>query len=403
LAACPPDTLLLLNSLMPKVLPIEARLVEAARAANASRDVKTKARELTEAGRITYLNEEETKKSFDGQIDVAVLLPVQADPQNPGNSRNPLAELIAGAQLAAKDLAAQGIPVNLRIYDTHRNADSLSRLLTLPELKQCRLIIGPVFQGVAETAEYASFNNMAMVAPLTNQMRWQQGNTAAYLAEPSIEGIAKAVFGLMPGRTKAGVIYGTSASDSMLAQAFLREARQAGVAAPLFKRVAKNSASNLGKFIAESGLDSLSLLFVPDKESLVRLQLAQAMDVSKTKAHVVTYGEILEDTEVPFATFERLGIRFLYPGYIPVMPSEEGSITQRLAARLGLPPTDAAYKGYDLVYTLAPLMRTDKPADALRLNSPIRGQFGLEYDFTAGPANAQVPIYRVERGALIRE
>lgn len=404
LANCPADTLLFLEKAFQQTQPIEARLAEAGKAPNADGEVKARARQLAESGRITYLKlTGESKKAFEGAIDVAIFLPMNANPASPGDNRNALAELVAGAQLAAEDLARQGNPVNLHIYDTHKNADSLSRLLTLPELKQCRLIIGPVLQGVAEAAEYASFNGIAMVAPLTNQIRWQEGNTAAYLAEPSIDGIVKAVFAQVPGITKAGVIYGTTASDSMLAHAFLKEAEKAGVPAPLFKRVAKNSASNLGKFILESGLDSLSLLFVPDRESLVRVQLAQALEVSQTKARVVTYGELLEDTEVPFATFERLGVRFLYPNHIPNKPREDNSVAERLTSRLGLPPTDAAFKGYDLVYTLAPLMRADKPADALRLNSPIKGQFGLGYDFATGPANAEVPIYRVERGTLVRE
>ena len=349
-----------------------------------------------------------TAKAQKDLIRIALVAPlsIPANLADPSKQNHAMAELLAGAMLASQDLEKVG-PVKLFVYDTHKNSDTLRHILALPELATMDLIIGPVYAaGSKELAVFALANNIPLVNPLTNSHHWDEPNQSAFLAEPDYVAMATAVLGLqegLPGH-KVATLFGTYPKDSALAGAFEHVAAKANLRVVFSKKVAKNSAANLAKFIKEAELDSTSILFVPNNEPLVRQQLLPAMELNRCRALVVTYGEWLEETELPIEKFERNRILFLYPGYVDLHSPTLKDWRKRLTQLSGLPPTEITCKGYDVVFSLGRVLLTCKPEarkNFLKEFSPILSDYSSGFDFADGQSNAKVAIYAIRQGKLV--
>lgn len=345
------------------------------------------------------------------EVRIALVLPLTLPKalgdefkQQPG-----MAEFCAAARLAEADARSSGDPVRLYFYDTHRSADTLARLMAGTDLETMDLLLGPVYAKETEAlARFAEQKKVPLVNPLTNRIHFDAKGRYAYLAEPALNDMAAAALALRnPGGTKkVGCIYGTSAQDSALAEAFQRQAKETGCTMVLFKKVAKNSAANLTKFITEAGLDSNSVLFVPNAEPLVKAQLMSALEITRSPALTVTYGSWIEESETPLDRFERLRIRFLYPDYAGYGDTRLEKLRTRIQQAYGLPATEVGLKAYDLVRTLGHALAQAKPANRssfLKDYSPLRSEFSAGYDYTQGQTNGRVPIYHFFEGRLERE
>jgi hypothetical protein len=207
-----------------------------------------------------------------------------------------------------------------------------------------------------------------------------------------------------PGTSKkVACIYGTSLQDSALAEAFVRLAKEAGCTMALFKKVAKNSAANLPKFLTEAALDSTSILFVPNEEPLVKAQLLSALEITRNPTLTITYGSWIEETETPLERFERLRIRFLYTDYAGYGIGAVEKIRTRIFETYALPATQIGLKAYDLIATLSKALAQAKPTARgtfLKDYSPLHSPLSAGYDYTLGQTNARVPVYRILDGKL---
>lgn len=345
------------------------------------------------------------------EVRMAVVLPLTLPKSLAGEFKpqTGMAEFCAAARLAEADARAAGDPIHLYFYDTYRSPDTLARLMAGKDLEAMDLLLGPVYAKETELlAAFAEQKKVPMVNPLTNRVHFDPKGHFAYLAEPALNDMAAAALALRnPGSgKKVACIYGTSAQDSALAEAFQRQAKETGCTMALFKKVAKNSAANLTKFITEAGLDSNSVLFVPNSEPLVKAQLMSALEITRSPALTVTYGSWIEESETPLDRFERLRIRFLYPDYAGYGDTRLEKLRSRIQQAYGLPATEVGLKAYDLVRTLGHALAQAKPENRpsfLKDYSPLRSEFSAGYDYTQGQTNGRVPIYHFFEGRLERE
>ena len=391
LQGCPPDTLVKLANLYPASEGIKARLG---------------------AGKLSQSTlQPTTTPNPIGEVRIGLVLPLSLpkDLSSDFKTGQKMAEFCVAARLAETDAQAAGDPVHLYFYDSYRSSDTITRLIAGADLAQMDLLIGPIYSKETETlARFANERRVPMVNPLTNLVHFDTAGTYAYLAEPGLADMAAAALALRapyPGQ-RVGCIYGNSMQDSVLAVEFSKAAKKAGCIMALYKNVAKNSAANLPKFITEADFDSTSILFVPNSEPLVKAQLLSALEITRTPALPVTYGNWIEESEIPLERFERLHIRFLYPDF----PGFGQPVAERLRTRIfqayGLPATDVGLKAYDLVRTLGHALAKAKPGargSFLKDYSPLHSDLSAGYDYTLGQTNARVPIYRLFDGKLERQ
>ena len=380
LASAPSDTIAQLAKAHPSIKAIAQIL--SARTAQAEERAATRANA--------------TKQGF----QIALVLPLQL--QNISAASEALTEWYAGAQVAQAMLAKEGNPIAINIFDTKKNIDTLKAILASGALSTQNLIIGPIYsQGTTELAEYAAAANIPLLNPLNNQLRWAASNPMAYIAEPTFPDMAQAAWDALPKPNRVAILYGTSSKDTTLAELYKGLAASQSVPIAVFKQVAKNSAANMPKFIAEARLDSASVLFVPNAESLVKAQLLSALEVSKCRAKVITYGDLLETAEWDWAELERRRIRFIYPNYIAQDSPQASKVAAAIKALTGRPATYIGLRAYDLITALASSIKANGyTPNFLREHSPFRAPLSVGYDFSQQHSNTKVPIYTISSARL---
>ncbi len=116
-------------------------------------------------------------KPFDGGVmKVALMLPLQ----NSAAGVNFL-DFYQGALMAAAELKAQGISLEIDLYDTQRSESAASSIVSAPGFAP-DLIIGPVYEDVmAPVADFARRNRVPVVSPLA-QLESDQGGMVFQLS-----------------------------------------------------------------------------------------------------------------------------------------------------------------------------------------------------------------------------
>ena len=119
-----------------------------------------------------------------------------------GNSES-FVQFYEGVLLAVDSLQKSGMQINLNVFDTQRNPDSIRQYIFSLEFLETDLIIGPIYQNVqSEVAQIAAKNRIPIVSPLvsesgfinSNQEYFQVIPSRDYIAEQTAELIAEEYF-----------------------------------------------------------------------------------------------------------------------------------------------------------------------------------------------------------------
>ncbi len=119
-----------------------------------------------------------------------------------GNSER-FVEFYEGVLLAVDSMQKAGMHINLNVFDTQRNADSIRQFVFTEEFLSTDLIIGPVYLSVQkEVAQVAAKNRIPIVSPLASQSEITKSNPSyfqvipsrGYIAEKTAEMIAEEYF-----------------------------------------------------------------------------------------------------------------------------------------------------------------------------------------------------------------
>lgn len=107
-----------------------------------------------------------------------------------GNSEN-FVQFYEGVLLAVDSMQRAGMRVQLNVYDTHHDKDSIRKHIYEENFLETDLIIGPVFPDVQEeVAAIAAKNRIPMVSPLSSGSREIGINSYYYQVNPSRDYIA---------------------------------------------------------------------------------------------------------------------------------------------------------------------------------------------------------------------
>ncbi|MCG8523888.1 MAG: LysM peptidoglycan-binding domain-containing protein, partial [Pseudomonadales bacterium] len=97
-----------------------------------------------------------------------------------------------GVLLAVDSMKSAGMKINLSVFDTQRNSDSIRQFIYSEEFLETDLIIGPVYQSVQkEVAQIAAKNRIPIVSPLASQSDLINSNSQYYQINPTREYVAE--------------------------------------------------------------------------------------------------------------------------------------------------------------------------------------------------------------------
>jgi LysM repeat protein len=98
----------------------------------------------------------------------------------------PFLEFYEGALLAVESLIGSGVSINLRVIDTERNPARVQEILREPGFSNMDLIIGPVYpENIKIVADWARWNQVNVVSPLTSRTELLAGNPYLFQVTPS--------------------------------------------------------------------------------------------------------------------------------------------------------------------------------------------------------------------------
>ena len=315
-------------------------------------------------------------------------------------------EFYKGMVLANEICTALDSGLEFHLFDHQNRIQELQRLDREGCFGGLDMLVGPARQAMLPALDsLAALRNIPLMNVLTHTTAGPF-RSALFSQQASVKAIARTAFNVLSplsGGKKAGIVYGTEKTDSLLADAFRRICQAEGKQVVLFRKVGKNSAANLSKYLTEAGLDSTSCLFVPNNENLVRVQLLSAYGILQAKFPVMIYGKWLESPAAEPDDYASLPFFFAGPDLPdPLLPVKK-TWESNFIARWGNPPGWIAWKGFDLAMLLSKKWYASKTGGfTIDDFSSGSGLFG-GYRFDKGmPENQAVPVYRIEKTGLLR-
>lgn len=106
----------------------------------------------------------------DEKIKVAILLPFNIGKSAAYASiRETVLEYYEGFELALEELSKEGSEIEVEVYDTKSDSSEVAFILSKPFLKNCNIIVGPVFDHeISQVENFCSVYNIQYVNPLRN-------------------------------------------------------------------------------------------------------------------------------------------------------------------------------------------------------------------------------------------
>ena len=100
------------------------------------------------------------------QIKAAIILPFMLDGENASGEQQKMVEFYEGFLLALDSLKHEGVSVDVRVYDSGSEQQSIAGILNSPEMRETNIIFGPVHKKhIAEASAFADTTGIRVVIP----------------------------------------------------------------------------------------------------------------------------------------------------------------------------------------------------------------------------------------------
>lgn len=143
-------------------------------------------RAIEVADTLSFLNPELVSDTIIEQVE-----PRELFKQFYGNSENFL-QFYEGVLVAVDSMQRAGMKVDLHVYDTENNMNSVRKILNGDEFMETDLIIGPVYQNIQEeVVRVAEKNKIPVVIPFATRNILADNNSQVFQINPSREYIAE--------------------------------------------------------------------------------------------------------------------------------------------------------------------------------------------------------------------
>lgn len=201
------------------------------------------------------------------EYNVALLLPIELLAKN-----RFVYELNAGINLAVDSLSKMGIKINIHPFDTGKDTISLKNFVSKDNTNCFDLIIGPLYNNQQKIInEFSKKNDIPVVNPLANTFAQGNQNPNYFLFQPSVETqgtmAAEFAFKNFTRKPTAIIVFGATATDSLIAKAYKLQFEKSGGKVLKFKKLTKSNASYFGSLFNKLPIDSVGHVFISSTES----------------------------------------------------------------------------------------------------------------------------------------
>jgi tetratricopeptide (TPR) repeat protein len=289
-------------------------------------------------------------------------------------------ELYQGIKVAVKELADQGIEINLLAYDTKKDPVTTAGLLAQEEVKGMDLIIGPLYAAtIPLVAEFARAHQINLFNPLSENTDVVGDNPFTFLFKSSLETQAKkaAEFTLKHCKKElnVGIIYGTSKADAIQAHTYKQHIERNMGGAVTFmipitpeevqtflnarRKDSRDSIGTTQEEITTTGLpslDGLTHIYVASKDELIVASLLSNVERLKHPLCVIGHEAWLRQSSLTFEQLKKLHLCFVSPDYIDHEKEGIHRFRDNFYEHFAHYPTIYACLGYEMMLFLGHML-----------------------------------------------
>ena len=354
---------------------------------------------------------------------VAALFPFLSETlePSPGQKRNQSTlDLYIGMKLALDSLSKLGVNIELTGYDTERNAETVSKIVALDEMKSTDIIFGPLFTDeLSEVTEFSKANNIPVINPVSNSSDFIGDNSNALLLQPDYAAIGAAGAEALAARhlkKPCVVLYGESVKDSVLAFSFQQRASELNLKIVLTKKILKTNSASVYSTLANPvkfdrfrnpieftiKRDSIGSVYVASDDELIFTKVISSVDRRADSVIVVGLDTWLDKPSMDFDKFERLHIMMAAPSFVSVLTTEYQSFVKKYASNYGVLPSSYARIGFESMLMVGKSLKENGLSfiSKAREAYSIEGSFGRIYKFNKKQSNQEVPFVIFDLGEL---
>lgn len=296
-------------------------------------------------------------------FNVAVLLPFQLEQDMSSSARkNQFAtDLYAGMKLAQDSLSRQGITVNLFSYDAGTDTAAVRRTLSLPDMKQMDLLIGPVYKSAAPmAARFATQNNIPVLNPLTQDLEVVQNSQQVFLFESSVATQARqaATYAYNNFSPKTViVVYEGASSDTTFARHYRQQFLKLGGKVKTYRKINSAQAAATASAFTSLDLTDVGHLAVFSDKMAAAVNAVSLLTGKSQQMPLITYDKWLEVNQISLRQLDDLEIYFISPKFVNRMSPAVRQFRRNYIARYNIPPSAYAYAGFEMLFYYGSLLQ----------------------------------------------
>lgn len=346
------------------------------------------------------------------QYEIAVLLPFLFDGFDNTSiiTQNSLVmDMYQGMILAAQDLKAEGIKVNLNPYDTRRSGVATNKILNSKGFEGNDLIIGPLYREPVEAVvEYAKTKQINHFNPISSSSAMIGDSPFSYLAKPSYQTMALEMAKLASSEARnknVMIFYEQSERDSLFAKSFRNQLEADSFKIVLYQEINKDNMNSIldklssqydrylsksvadsinrisGRFVKERRArreelnrslpiyynekgdallyyearfhmkpDSIGLILAATRSNLFANNLISVVETRGDSIKLYGYGDWLDFSMISLNQLDRLGVALSLPEYYNPETATYQDLVQRFEKYFKTKPSINHLRGYEMVY-----------------------------------------------------
>lgn len=348
----------------------------------------------------TTNKDSDTKQVQKEHLNIAVLLPFRLDQTRSANhlkNTQYIIDYYSGLQLAQKQLAKEGIKVNLLPYDVINDTQQLENFYSNDKTNPSDLVIGPLYpKTYEEIVEYSKKSSAHVVSPFATDGNLIDKKGKVYLAHPSmqLQATEMAEFTTtLGGKLSVAVYYGNTTKDSSMAAQYVAhikankgeilELRKVGTNAEEINNAVSITEDKQPTYVAlfsVSATTGPALMNILSGRKLGHLKVISVASAFNFQNNNAQYGQRLFIADPDFADLENPKIRQFQRTYFET--------TNTL-------PSVFSYQGYDQLLFFGRMIHRyqDKLEDGLDRHNNDKDYLLSGFDYSRGSReNKRFPI-----------
>jgi hypothetical protein len=270
--------------------------------------------------------------------------------------------------------------------------------------------------------EFSHQYNITVINPLTSSPEFISENPYHYLYKPSVLTIGEIMadyayqeFGDKPGI----VLYGETANDQLLARAYADrftdkegklsliqgidvEESEEVLQILLSSQSIKDASTEEGRENMEIAADSIGHIFVASNNSLIFSKVIGAVDTRGDSIKVIGASSWLESPVVKYEVYNRLGVTFYAPNYIPIETVSYAAFRKNYLRKHRMIPSQYAESGFDLAMFIGKSLQEygNYPQVGWNEEGMIKGSLSPGFKYPGTQDNQVLPVLTFEGNDL---